>query len=542
MILCAECENPVIKMPAKPTGLIFCSTECRHNSRKVGGKMWQKSRDTQLERYGGSYSNSKEKKAQVSATMTKFDEEARKKCLELSAEGNSGRAIGKILGMGQTTVRRILDQAKLEAEEPKEESSEVGMDLEKFIAQAKFIHQETYDYSESAYQMGSKIKIICKIHGVFEQWPPAHLKGRGCPNCGMVKRAKTQSKGTEQFIKEAREIHGMDYDYSESLYSNAFNKVRIRCLTHHEVFEQAPHDHLKGQGCPKCGRKSSEELRSLGKEEFIKLSKEIHGDKYDYSKVVYLGNKDNVEIVCLIDDHGSFWQSPNGHMSHEQGCPKCWDLRRVEINQTPEARAKMSETVKQVWKEMSSERKEEIREAQVLGMVEKHGVLNPVDIPGVLEKIHEAKKANGSYGKSKVEDLFYDYLISVFGIDNVKRQSRINEWSVDFCISPHEIYIQVDGKYYHGLDRPIEEIGLSENEVDKNIYATYHRDLRQNAWFKERNMNLLRIDDSQVYRFLKQEIKCEAILELEKYSPSKSEKVPDTECLPLADELTNKLN
>ena len=203
-------------------------------------------------------------------------------------------------------------------------------------------------------------------------------------------------------------------------------------------------------------------------------------------------------------------------MSQEQGCPKCWDLRRVEINQAPEARAKMSETCKQVWAETPEERKIEINEARVAGMMNKYGVPNAGSIPGISEKIHATKKANGSYGKSKVEDLFYDYLISVFGIDNVERQSRINEWSVDFCISPHEIYIQVDGRYYHGLDRPIEEIGLSENEVDNNIYATYHRDLRQNAWFKERNMNLLRIDDSQVYRFLKQEIKCEAILELEK--------------------------
>lgn len=40
-------------------------------------------------------------------------------------------------------------------------------------------------------------------------------------------------------------------------------------------------------------------------EQFIKEAKKIHGDKYDYSKVEYNGNKTKVCIVCPI--HGEFW-------------------------------------------------------------------------------------------------------------------------------------------------------------------------------------------------------------------------------------------
>lgn len=55
-------------------------------------------------------------------------------------------------------------------------------------------------------------------------------------------------------------------------------------------------------------------------EEFIKKSKEIHGDKYDYSKVKYTNNKIKVCIIC--PKHGEFWQTPNVHLKGS-GCLKC---------------------------------------------------------------------------------------------------------------------------------------------------------------------------------------------------------------------------
>lgn len=61
--------------------------------------------------------------------------------------------------------------------------------------------------------------------------------------------------------------------------------------------------------------------KRLTQEEFIKRAKEIHGDKYDYSKAIF----DNVdEKVCLVcKEHGEFWQSPYKHINRKQGCPYC---------------------------------------------------------------------------------------------------------------------------------------------------------------------------------------------------------------------------
>lgn len=54
--------------------------------------------------------------------------------------------------------------------------------------------------------------------------------------------------------------------------------------------------------------------------EFIKKSQIVHGYKYDYSKTVFIKNKEKVCITCPI--HGDFYQLPDNHL-HYHGCPKC---------------------------------------------------------------------------------------------------------------------------------------------------------------------------------------------------------------------------
>lgn len=92
----------------------------------------------------------------------------------------------------------------------------------------------------------------------------------------------TRIRTQEQFIERAREIHGNTYDYSAVEYVNSSTKVKIICPIH-GVFEQTPNKHLAGQGCKVCGR----ERTKVGKDEFISRARKVHGDKYDYSKVVY---------------------------------------------------------------------------------------------------------------------------------------------------------------------------------------------------------------------------------------------------------------
>jgi len=57
---------------------------------------------------------------------------------------------------------------------------------------------------------------------------------------------------------------------------------------------------LKGYGCRKC----SSEYKKSAIEEFIKRAREVHGNKYDYSKVNYVDSKTKVIIICPV--HGEF--------------------------------------------------------------------------------------------------------------------------------------------------------------------------------------------------------------------------------------------
>ena len=195
------------------------------------------------------------------------------------------------------------------------------MKKEDFIRKARKVHGSKYDYSRVKYiNNRTKVEIICPKHGSFWQTPNSHLSGRGCKECGKLSSARSRSLTKEEFIKKAREVHGDKYDYSKVNYVNSTTEVEIICPKHGS-FWQTPNSHLSGNGCKECGKSNSAKSRSLTKEEFIKKAKEVHGDKYDYSKVNYVNSKTEVEIIC--PKHGSFKQRPAYHLSAGHGCPDC---------------------------------------------------------------------------------------------------------------------------------------------------------------------------------------------------------------------------
>jgi hypothetical protein len=196
----------------------------------------------------------------------------------------------------------------------------IRLTQDEFISKAKEIHKDYYDYSKVKYiNNKTKICIICPEHGEFWQLPSAHLRGQGCPKCGFNKSIVNKTKNTEEFIEKAKKIHGDKYDYSKVEYNGCRIPICIICPIHGE-FWQLPYAHLNGQGCPKCGIKRRCDLKKDCKDSFIEKAKQVHGDKYDYSKVEYECSKKNVCIIC--PEHGEFWQKPANHLSG-QGCPIC---------------------------------------------------------------------------------------------------------------------------------------------------------------------------------------------------------------------------
>ena len=182
---------------------------------------------------------------------------------------------------------------------------------EEFIIRAKDVHGDKYGYSLVKYKnRKTKVKIICKEHGEFEQTPDDHLQGKGCKKCSKP------VYDTNSFIRHSKLIHGDKYDYSLVEYKLSKVKVKIICKEH-GVFEQNPNTHLRGHGCNSCKKETK---KVYDTNTFIKEAEIVHGNKFDYSLVEYSIRKDKVKIVCSI--HGDFIQRPNDHLQGAS-CPKC---------------------------------------------------------------------------------------------------------------------------------------------------------------------------------------------------------------------------
>lgn len=162
-----------------------------------------------------------------------------------------------------------------------------------------------------------KVTIICKIHGEFEQTPTQHLRPTKCKQCYLTERGLKSRSSTEEFIKKARKLHNDRYDYSLVNYVTSQQKVTIICPDH-GPFQQTPNIHLRPSNCNKCAIVNTHNALRNTTEEFIEKAKKIHGDRYDYSKVMYINYKTEVMIICKI--HGPFQQTPDNHLVG-QNCP-----------------------------------------------------------------------------------------------------------------------------------------------------------------------------------------------------------------------------
>jgi formate dehydrogenase assembly factor FdhD len=186
-----------------------------------------------------------------------------------------------------------------------------------FIEKAKLVHGDKYGYSLVEYvRQYDKIKIICPTHGQFEQVAKTHLIS-GCGKCGLISKAKSKTKTTEQFIKDANLRHDNKFNYDKVEYINESTPITIVCPNHGE-FNILPKMHLRKSsfGCPKCINGNVK----IGKDKFIERAMLNHDIKYDYTKVIYKDIDTKVEIIC--DKHGSFFQTPYKHLKG-QNCPKC---------------------------------------------------------------------------------------------------------------------------------------------------------------------------------------------------------------------------
>ena len=208
------------------------------------------------------------------------------------------------------------------------------MDIEVFIRRANIKHNNKYDYTKIQIdKVTDKVKIICPKHGDFMQTMSSHLERGECPECsGLL------GLNQESFIKKSLEKHKGKYDYSLVEFKGSHCKVKIKCNEHvGRIFMQSPYAHLAANGTAFCLCRYKHTT-----EGFISAAKQVHGDLYNYDKVVYVKSLSDVEIIC--PKHGSFHQPPKRHLKGA-GCGLCGGTKKKTTSQfVKEAKAKFGNT------------------------------------------------------------------------------------------------------------------------------------------------------------------------------------------------------
>lgn len=127
---------------------------------------------------------------------------------------------------------------------------------------------------------------------------------------------------TEEFIQKCGQLHENKYDYRNTVYINNDTKVQVHCLMH-GIFSISAKNHMNGQGCKECGYEYRDDRRATT-EEFLEKARNTHGNRYNYSSVVYTTAREYIDIECPI--HGLFRMRAMNHLIG-QGCGKCNNYR-----------------------------------------------------------------------------------------------------------------------------------------------------------------------------------------------------------------------
>jgi hypothetical protein len=337
---------------------------------------------------------------------------------------------------------------------------------ERYVKKAKDIHGDKYDYSKVEYKSAQEnVIIICKIHGDFSQRPDHHLNGSCCSKCVNKESRLTN----EEFIQKAQKIHGDTYNYSKVEYKSSQEHVIIICKIH-GMFSQLPTNHLSGNGCSKCFADNNR----FTKEDFINNACEIHGDKYDYSKVEYKSSQENIIIICKI--HGEFSQISNSHIMGK-GCSKCAGNRK---STTEEFIQKAQELHGDKYDYSSVEYKTAIINVSII--CKEHGIFNQT--PNNHLKGQECYKCNESnFSKEQIK-----WLTFIEKKENIKIQHAKNDgeykipktkYKADgYCKETNTIY-EYHGDYWHGNPTIFNPNDINK-KVNKRFGELYENTLKKN--------------------------------------------------------------
>ena len=357
----------------------------------------------------------------------------------------------------------------------------------KFFEEAPKIHNNYYDYSKAEFcGMCEEITITCPEHGDFLQIPRSHLK-HGCEKCGVEKIKQTKiEKSKKKFFEEAPKTHNNYYDYSKVDFKGVNIKVIIICPKHGQ-FLQKPSKHSKGQGCNKCGEERTADGQRKTLDEFVKQSKEKHGeDHYNYDNVEYINDDTPVNIYCNFHNK-LFKQTPSSHL---RGCG-CYDCG-IEKS----AKQRISLASQKFWEIANKDPHHDFSKFEYTKSRKKSTI-----ICNKCNEHFQSSPNNYLSGKScplcknKSEAKLYENIVGKYLIkrqcnyDWCKNVNTKCYFPFDFCIEEYKIIIELDGIQHFKKVKHFRKTPEEQKE----------RDLYKQKCANDNGYSIIRIYQEDVY-------------------------------------------
>lgn len=279
----------------------------------------------------------------------------------------------------------------------------------------------------------------------------------------------------EEFVERLNKVNPNIEVLGE--YNGNKNYIQVKCVVDGNIWNTKPNWLIKGSGCQKCYDRERGNKTRRDSLDFISTSKEIHNNKYDYSKVVYTNNHTKVCIIC--PEHGEFWQTPNKHASLKQGCPKCAN-KNITTEEWIE-KAKAVHGYKYDYSKVNY-----INNRQKITIIcPQHGEF--VQTPDKHLQKQGCPKCNESKLEKEMASLLTDLNI-IF--EQQKHFNWLGKQSLDFYLPKYNVAIECQGRQHFEI---IKHFG-GEDGFKKIL----NRDLVKNKLCKENNINILYVLNNDV--------------------------------------------
>ena len=269
----------------------------------------------------------------------------------------------------------------------------------------------------------------------------------------------------EDFIKKAKEKFGNKFDFTKTNYINSQTEVCITCPEHGDIWV-LPYVFLQSvNGCPECSG-----LKKWNTEKFKEKARNVHGNKYDYSKTVYVNKRTDVIITCPI--HGDFTQNPHNHIFQKNGCPECGKKYAKEWRKgnsdyfIDESKKRFGD----IYEFPNIDEEYENSHSKITIKCKKCG--------NVFTKIacdHLTSPHGGCLkcytNKSSAEEEIGTFLKTLLGDDKVffRQRNIIRGFELDMYIPDKKIAVEYNGIYWHNEDKKGKNYHLAKTEACENL-------------------------------------------------------------------------